>query len=92
MTNTQQSLKAIIEERLTHAFAPSHLEVIDDGADHIGHAGNTGKGYFTVHVVSDKFSGQNTVKRHRMIYAALGELMQHDIHAISIKAKAPHDE
>ena len=87
MTDLQQ----IIEQRLQDALTPATLEVINDGAQHVGHASNTGKGYFTVNIVSDKFSGENTVKRHRMVYAALGELMQDEIHALSIKAKAPNE-
>ncbi len=85
------SLQEIITEKLTADLTPTALEVIDDGAQHVGHASNTGKGYFTVNIVSEKFSDQNTVKRHRMVYAALGDLMQDEIHALSIKAKAPNE-
>jgi len=75
-----------IRERLRSAFAPSELEVLDEGHKHVGHAGQ-GKGHFHVRIVSAAFAGQLPVKRHRMIYAALDELMDQGIHALSIDAK-----
>jgi BolA protein len=90
MTETNP-LQLEITEKLTQALRPSSLEVIDDGAQHIGHASNTGKGYFTVIITSDEFNGQNTLKRHRMVYEALGKLMEDEIHALSIKAKASNE-
>jgi BolA family transcriptional regulator, general stress-responsive regulator len=75
-----------IRERLRSAFAPSELEVLDEGHKHVGHAGQ-GKGHFHVRIVSAAFAGQLPVKRHRMIYAALDGLMNQGIHALSIDAK-----
>lgn len=75
-----------IRERLQAVFAPSELEVLDEGHKHAGHAGE-GKGHFHVRIVSAVFAGQSPIKRHRMIYAALDGLMDNGIHALSIDAK-----
>ena len=75
-----------IRQRLTQALAPTELEVIDEGHLHAGHAGE-GKGHFHVRIVSAAFAGQLPIRRHRMVYAALGGLMDHGIHALSIDAK-----
>ncbi|KRA35471.1 cell division protein BolA [Rhodanobacter sp. Root627] len=77
---------AQIRARLEAAFAPTALEIIDEGHKHAGHAGE-GKGHFHVRIVSAAFAGQLPLKRHRMIYAALEGLMDNGIHALSIDAK-----
>lgn len=77
-----------IRERLQQALDPIALEVLDEGHKHAGHA-NEGKGHFHVRIVSAAFAGQLPIKRHRMVYAALGELMDHGIHALSIDADIP---
>lgn len=74
-----------IRQRLQVAFAPSELEVLDEGHKHIGHAGE-GKGHFHVRIASAAFAGQLPIKRHRMIYAVVSDLMDHGIHALSIDA------
>lgn len=82
---------AVVEEirqRLTAALQPLELDVVDEGYKHVGHA-NEGKGHFRVHIVSAAFAGQMPIKRHRLVYAALGDLMDQGIHALSIDAKAP---
>jgi BolA protein len=80
-------------ERLTgrlQALEPDHLEVIDDSRHHAGHAGAAdGRGHFTVIVVSKRFAGMNTVRRHRLVYEVVGDMMITDIHALSIQALAP---
>jgi BolA family transcriptional regulator, general stress-responsive regulator len=76
-----------IRERLQTAFAPSELEVLDEGHKHAGHAGE-GKGHFHVRIVSTVFVGQLPLKRHRMVYAALNGLMDNGIHALSIDARS----
>lgn len=81
-----------IHARLKQHFAPLELSVQDDSAKHAGHAGaRDGRGHFTVRVVSTAFADHNRVARHRMVYAALGELMQTDIHALSISAFTPEE-
>lgn len=62
------------------------LEVLDEGHKHIGHTGE-GKGHFHVHIVSPAFVGTTTIQRHRMIYAAVADLMDHGIHALAIDAQ-----
>ena len=73
------------------ALAPSELELLDESAKHAGHAGAApgGNTHWKLTIVSAAFAGKSTVARHRMIYQALGELMQHPIHALAISAKAP---
>ncbi len=83
---------AAIRAVLEAAFAPTHLEIRDDSHRHAGHAGaRDGRGHFSVAIVSDAFSGMNAVARHRAIYAAVGELMTTDIHALAIKAQTPDE-
>lgn len=79
-----------IRERLTRALAPAELEIIDESHRHVGHAGaRDGRGHFRVRVVSDAFTGQAPLARHRAVHAALGDLMHTDIHALSIDARTP---
>lgn len=80
-------------ERIRQALAalqPVTLEVVDDSHKHAGHEGaRDGRGHFTVRIVSPVFAGKAPLARHRAVYAALGEMMQTDIHALAIEAKAP---
>ena len=81
-----------IRAALQAAFAPQALEVEDDSHRHAGHAGaRDGRGHFNVRIVSAAFAGMAPLARHRAVYAALGEMMQTDIHALSIRAEAPRD-
>lgn len=83
---------AEIRARLDHAFAPAQVEVSDDSHRHVGHEGaRDGRGHFSVRIVSAAFAGQAALARHRAVYAALGELMQTDIHALAIDARAPEE-
>lgn len=79
-----------IRQALEQAFQPERLEVADDSQRHVGHAGaRDGRGHFDVTIVSAAFAGRAPLARHRAIYAALGEMMTTDIHALSIHASAP---
>ncbi|MBN8482768.1 MAG: BolA family transcriptional regulator [Xanthomonadales bacterium] len=81
---------AAIRERLHARLAPLVLEVDDDSHRHVGHAGaRDGRGHFSVRIVSAAFDGLAPLARHRAVYAALGDLMQTDIHALAIDARAP---
>ncbi len=81
---------ARIEERLRTALDPVDVEVIDDSHRHAGHAGAAdGRGHFTVIVVSERFRGVPVVRRHRLVYEAVGDMMTTDVHALSIQALAP---
>ncbi|MEO7325270.1 MAG: BolA family protein [Dokdonella sp.] len=82
-----------IRNRLTGALAPLELEVEDESHRHAGHAGaRDGRGHFRVRIVSATFRGQAALARHRAVYAALGDLMQTDIHALAIDARAPEED
>jgi BolA family transcriptional regulator, general stress-responsive regulator len=77
--------------RRLDALAPARLELLDESAQHAGHAGASpgGNTHWRLTIVSAAFEGKPTVARHRMVYQALGELMRHPIHALAISAKAP---
>ncbi|MBO9713363.1 BolA family protein [Sphingomonas sp.] len=80
-----------IATRLAAALDPSHLEVINDSAQHAGHRGDdgTGESHFTVIVESAAFEGQSRVARQRMVNHALADLLAERIHALAIRARAP---
>ena len=83
---------ARMRELLTAAFTPRSLDVIDDSHKHVGHAGaRGGQGHFSVDIVSDAFAGMGPVARHRAVYAALGTMLQTDIHALAIRARTPDE-
>ena len=83
---------ARIEAALQAAFAPLELVVRDDSHRHAGHEGaKDGRGHFKVKIVSAAFAGKLPLARHRAVYAALGEMMQTDIHALSIDARLPNE-
>lgn len=78
-----------IQVLLELAFEPESLEVEDDSQKHVGHEGaKGGLGHFNVSIVSEKFNGMKMLARHRAVYAALGDMMQTDIHALAIDAVA----
>lgn len=79
-----------IRQALQQALDPELLEVRDDSHRHAGHEGaRDGRGHFKVHVVSAAFEGKLPLARHRAVYAALGTMMETDIHALSIRAETP---
>ncbi|MFO1430868.1 MAG: BolA family protein [Candidatus Competibacteraceae bacterium] len=83
---------SLIEERLRRALEPQALQINDDSAAHVGHAGaREGGGHFTVMIVSRQFTGKALLQRHRLVYAALQDLMPTQIHALSIKAYTPEE-
>ena len=76
----------IIKTRLIQKFAPEILHVIDDSAQHVGHAGSQGgAGHYTIEIKSQAFQTTSRVQQHREIYAALNDLIPHEIHALQIK-------
>jgi BolA protein len=82
----------LIRQLLQQALSPVFLDVVDDSHKHAGHEGaRDGRGHFSVDVVAAAFEGKLPLARHRLVYAALGELMQTDIHALSIRAFSPAD-
>lgn len=82
----------LIRGRLNAALAPDALDIEDESHRHAGHAGaRDGRGHFRVRIVSTAFVGKSALARHRAIYAALGDLMQSDIHALAIDARTPEE-
>jgi BolA protein len=79
----------VIRERLA-ALNPLTVDLQDESAQHAGHAGAaSGGGHWQLTIVSEAFRGKSAVARHRMVYEALGDLMNRDIHALRIEAFAP---
>ena len=79
-----------MENLLTAAFAPTHLAVINDSANHSGHSGDDGSGesHFTIEIEAAAFIGVNRVMRQRMVNNALGDIPGQRVHALAIKATA----
>lgn len=74
-----------MRKRLQQALNVRQLSISDDSHLHAGHAGaKTGKGHFTVTITADEFTEQPRIACHRLVYAALGDMMQTDIHALAI--------
>jgi len=81
-----------IASRLREVLVPANLEVVDESHLHVGHVGaRDGRGHFFVRIQADCFVGLPPLARHRAIYAALGDLMTSDIHALRISAMAPDE-
>jgi BolA protein len=84
---------ARIEAILTERFSPTRLLVKDQSHLHAGHAGaQDGRGHYDVTIISAAFAGERPLARHRMIYEALGTMMDTDIHALRIDARVPQDD
>jgi BolA protein len=87
---SREQRPAAIRAALEAELAPVSLEVVDESHKHAGHAGaRDGRGHFAVSIVSGAFAGLAPLARHRKVYAALGDLMTTDIHALSIHARTP---
>ena len=99
MTHTEADIPRLnpgriarMHELLAAAFEPVELLISDDSHKHAGHGGGAqGHGHFSVRIVSGKFTGMLPLARHRAIYAALGDMMTDDIHALAIDARAPEN-
>jgi BolA protein len=84
-------VKERIEEKLTRAFQPENLSVVDESHLHAGHAGARpgGETHFRVNVVAAAFAGKNRVERHRMVNSVLAEELAGPVHALAIHPAAP---
>ena len=82
-----------IAEKLTAAFAPVELAVIDESELHAGHSGARPEGetHFRVRIVSQAFGGMGRVERQRRIYAVLADELRERVHALALTALAPED-
>lgn len=82
---------ARITRALRQNLAPASLDIADDSAAHAGHAGAREGGHFRVTLVAEAFRGRSSIERHRLVYAAVAELMGSDIHALNITARTPEE-
>jgi BolA protein len=81
----------LMEQRLA-ALEPELIQIYDESAEHAGHAGAaSGGGHYQLIVVSRRFEGQSRVTRHRLVYQAVADLMQTQVHALSITALTPEE-
>lgn len=82
----------LLDARLRARLRPTHLQVIDESAQHAGHAGANGTGagsHFRVRIASHLFIGQSRIARHRLVYDALQDFMDQGLHALAIEAEEP---
>jgi BolA protein len=81
----------LITEKLTLAFAPVRLDVVDESHQHEGHAGHRpgGETHFRVHIISEAFRGKSRLERHRMVNELLAGQLEGGVHALAIHASAP---
>lgn len=86
LSSPESSLQHIIEKKMTEAFSPSHLELINDSHKHQGHKGspNTGESHFTLRIKASAFEGLSRVKSHQLIYGILKQELKEGLHALSI--------
>jgi BolA family transcriptional regulator, general stress-responsive regulator len=81
-----------LRTRIDAALAPGRLEIIDESHQHVGHAGaRDGRGHFRVRLWSERFAGLRPLACHRLVYDAVGELMNTDIHALAIEVLPPEE-
>jgi BolA protein len=80
-------IRAALEQELS----PVALDIADDSAAHAGHAGAREGGHFRVRLVASAFRGRTSIERHRLVYAAVAQLMGRDIHALNIEAHTPEE-
>jgi BolA protein len=87
-------MKTVIADKLTAAFAPLSLDVVDESHRHEGHAGHRpgGQTHFRIYIVSDAFRGKSRIERHRMINEALARELSAGVHALAIHASAPGED
>jgi BolA family transcriptional regulator, general stress-responsive regulator len=79
-----------LAKRLTELFAPSALEVLDESAEHAGHAGSNGQGHgthFRVRMASTQFEGKSRVACHRLVYDALKPQFERGLHALALELR-----
>ena len=87
------SVEETIREKLTAAFSPEALQVVNESHHHAGHAGSpgTGESHFSVRVVSPAFAGKSRLERHRMVNAVLADELAGKVHALAVAAMTPED-
>ena len=83
----------LITRKLTEAFAPESLRVVDESEHHAGHAGHRpgGETHFRLYIVAQAFRGKSRLERHRMINAVLADPLAAGVHALAIHAASPEE-
>jgi BolA family transcriptional regulator, general stress-responsive regulator len=90
MNQTASGREQRLRRRLESRFSPALLVIEDESHLHAGHAGAAGgQSHFRITIVAEAFRGISPVARHRLVYAAVGDLMETDIHALAIEASPP---
>ena len=84
MTTVSERIRGLLA-----ALEPDSLDIRDDSAQHIGHAGAREGGHYSLVIVSPRFAGVPMQMRHRMVYDALASLMRGQIHALALRTRAP---
>jgi len=81
----------LITKKLSEAFMPVSLKVLDESHQHEGHTGHRpgGQTHYRVYIVSEAFKGKSRLERHRMINQLLSAELEGGIHALAIHAAAP---
>jgi BolA family transcriptional regulator, general stress-responsive regulator len=81
----------LIMKKLTAAFIPESLDVVDESHQHVGHAGHRpgGETHFRVYIVAEAFKGKSRLERHRMVNETLSGELKDGVHALAIHASAP---
>lgn len=84
---------ASIEQQITATLQPTHLQVIDESADHAGHMGANAEGYgthFRVRIASPAFAGKTRVAKHRLVYDSVQNFIDQGLHALAIEIVDSH--
>ena len=92
MTPARETAVADAIRQRLGVLEPELVELYDESGEHIGHAGaRDGGGHYRLLIVSRRFRGQRAVARHRLVYQALADMMQRQIHALAISAYTPDE-
>ena len=88
------SVAETMKQKLTAAFRPTRLAIVDDSHKHAGHAGARpgGESHFSVEIVSPVFAGKSRVERQRLVYAALATELREQVHALALRTLAPDED
>ena len=80
-----------LTKKLTEAFLPSALEIIDDSARHAGHGGAApgGETHFNISITATAFAGMNRIARQRLVYGIVADELAGPVHALSLTTRAP---
>jgi BolA protein len=89
------SVAETMRRKLTEAFAPTHLAIIDDSHKHAGHSGarahQDGESHFTVEITAPAFAGKSRLERQRLVYGVLADELKNRVHALALRTFAPDD-